>query len=152
GEGTYIVQGKRVTDAEARAQMSIPEFEDCVEVTTSEHYCWRRTALELITSEQRDELITTFVERDAFHLELKDAYATAIEDGPFAKWLKGEPDDFAWLMVDTYSAELTVTQPRELALYAKAFALLHRSAVYGRPARDLIVKALADFSCGRSHS
>lgn len=33
GEGTYIIQGKRVTDAEARAQMSIPEFEDCVEVT-----------------------------------------------------------------------------------------------------------------------
>jgi hypothetical protein len=32
-EGTYIVQGKRVTDVEARAQMSIPEFEDCVEVT-----------------------------------------------------------------------------------------------------------------------
>jgi hypothetical protein len=53
--------------------------------------------LELITSEQRDELITTFVERDAFHLELKDAYATAVEDGPFAKWLKGEPDDFTWL-------------------------------------------------------
>ena len=53
--------------------------------------------MELITSEQRDELITAFVERDAFHLELKDEYATAIEDGPFAKWLKGEPDDFAWL-------------------------------------------------------
>lgn len=32
-EGTYIVQGKRVADAEVRAQMSIPEFEDCVEVT-----------------------------------------------------------------------------------------------------------------------
>ncbi|MGH4011409.1 MAG: hypothetical protein ACRDTH_25135 [Pseudonocardiaceae bacterium] len=39
----------------------------------------------MITSEQRDELITTFVERDAFHLELKEAYATAIEDDPFAK-------------------------------------------------------------------
>ncbi|MGH3600156.1 MAG: hypothetical protein ACRDQH_07745 [Pseudonocardiaceae bacterium] len=33
GEDTYIVQGKRVADAEARAQMIIPEFEDCVEVT-----------------------------------------------------------------------------------------------------------------------
>jgi hypothetical protein len=53
--------------------------------------------LELITSEQRDDLITTFVERDAFHLELKDRYATAIEGSPFAKWLKGEPDDFSWL-------------------------------------------------------
>ncbi len=33
GEGTYIVAGKRVTDAEVRAQMIIPKFEDCVEVT-----------------------------------------------------------------------------------------------------------------------
>ncbi|MGQ0775365.1 MAG: hypothetical protein ACT4NY_13235 [Pseudonocardiales bacterium] len=32
-KGNYIVQGKRVTDAEARAQMSILELEDCVEVT-----------------------------------------------------------------------------------------------------------------------
>jgi hypothetical protein len=31
--GTCIVQGKRVTDTEARWQMTIPEFEDCVEVT-----------------------------------------------------------------------------------------------------------------------
>jgi hypothetical protein len=54
--------------------------------------------------------------------------------------------DDRMVMVETYSAELTVTQPRELALYAKAFALLHRSAVYGRPARDLIAKALADLS------
>lgn len=54
--------------------------------------------------------------------------------------------DNRMVMVETYSAELTVTQPRELALYAKAFALLCRSAVYGRPARDLIAKALADLS------
>jgi hypothetical protein len=54
--------------------------------------------------------------------------------------------DDRMVMVETYSAELTVTQPRELALYAKAFALLYRSAVYGRPARDLIAKALADLS------
>ncbi|MGH3866762.1 MAG: hypothetical protein ACRDQ4_11605 [Pseudonocardiaceae bacterium] len=49
-------------------------------------------------------------------------------------------------MVETYSAELTITQPRELALYAKAFALLHRSSMYGNPTRDLIAKALADLS------
>jgi uncharacterized protein DUF5753/helix-turn-helix protein len=54
--------------------------------------------------------------------------------------------DDRMVMVETYSAELTITQPRELALYAKAFALLHRSAVYGKPARDLIAKALADLS------
>lgn len=39
--------------------------------------------------------------------------------------------DDRMVMVETYSAELTVTQPRELGLYAKAFALLHRSAVDG---------------------
>jgi hypothetical protein len=54
--------------------------------------------------------------------------------------------DDRMVMVETYSAELTVTQPRELALYAKAFALLHGSAVYGRPARDLIAKVLADMN------
>ncbi|MFI0984994.1 helix-turn-helix domain-containing protein [Streptomyces exfoliatus] len=47
------------------------------------------------------------------------------------------------VLVETYSAEFSVTQPREIALYAKAFDLLKRSAVYGRPARALIAQALA---------
>jgi transcriptional regulator with XRE-family HTH domain len=50
------------------------------------------------------------------------------------------------VMVETYTAELTVTQPREIALYAKAFASLQRSAVYGQSARDLIGHALANWS------
>jgi len=50
------------------------------------------------------------------------------------------------VMVETYSAEITVTQPREIALYAKAFGLLQQSAVYGQPARHLISKALTDWS------
>jgi hypothetical protein len=54
--------------------------------------------------------------------------------------------DDRMVMVETYSAELTITKPRERALYAKAFALLHCAAVYGSPARDLITKALTDFS------
>jgi transcriptional regulator with XRE-family HTH domain len=49
------------------------------------------------------------------------------------------------VMVETYSAELTVTQPREIALYSRAFALLQRSAVYGQSARDLISRALASW-------
>ncbi len=52
--------------------------------------------------------------------------------------------DDQMVMVETYSAELTIAQPREIALYAKAFALLQRSAVYGPPVRELIGKALAD--------
>jgi hypothetical protein len=34
-DGNYIVQGKRVTDAEALGQMSIPDHETCVHVTKS---------------------------------------------------------------------------------------------------------------------
>lgn len=47
------------------------------------------------------------------------------------------------VMIETYSAEITVTQPREIALYAKAFALLQQSAVYGQRVRALIGKALS---------
>ncbi|MDQ3154086.1 MAG: hypothetical protein M3R63_20985 [Actinomycetota bacterium] len=33
--GNYIIQGKRVTDAEALSQMTIPDYETCVQVTKS---------------------------------------------------------------------------------------------------------------------
>ncbi|MEV0399123.1 helix-turn-helix transcriptional regulator [Actinoallomurus sp. NPDC050550] len=46
------------------------------------------------------------------------------------------------VMVETYSAEITINQPREIALYTKAFSWLRRSAVYGQTARDLIDAAL----------
>ncbi|MBZ3906770.1 DUF6879 family protein [Streptomyces griseiscabiei] len=52
--------------------------------------------MDLITSAQRDELFTSF-ERDAFHLELRDDYGSPIEDTPYARWQRGEPDDYAWL-------------------------------------------------------
>jgi len=32
----------------------------------------------------------------AFHLEQRDAYNVAAEDEPFGRWLRGEPDDYAW--------------------------------------------------------
>lgn len=50
--------------------------------------------------------------------------------------------DTRLVLVETYSAEFSVTQPREIVLYAKAFDLLKTSAVYGRPARELIRSAL----------
>ncbi|MEU6712362.1 DUF6879 family protein [Nonomuraea sp. NPDC046802] len=52
--------------------------------------------MKLITPDQRDELFDTF-RRDAFHLELRDQYGVAREEGPFARWLRGEPDDLTWL-------------------------------------------------------
>lgn len=40
--------------------------------------------------------------------------------------------------VETISAELTINQPREISLYAKAFSTLSKQAVSGSQARDLI--------------
>ncbi|MGW6599453.1 helix-turn-helix domain-containing protein [Streptomyces sp. NPDC055036] len=54
--------------------------------------------------------------------------------------------DARLVLVETYSAEFSVTQPREIALYAKAFDLLKASAVYGRAARALIRSALDDLA------
>ncbi|GHE08529.1 helix-turn-helix domain-containing protein [Streptomyces alanosinicus] len=49
------------------------------------------------------------------------------------------------VLVETYSAEFSVTQPREIELYMKAFALLQQSAVYGPAVRDLIFAAIHHF-------
>ncbi|MEV5850463.1 Scr1 family TA system antitoxin-like transcriptional regulator [Streptomyces sp. NPDC051985] len=49
------------------------------------------------------------------------------------------------VLVETYSAEFSVAQPREVELYTKAFALLRQSAVYGGPVRDLISTAIQYF-------
>ncbi|MFD6400132.1 DUF6879 family protein [Nocardia sp. NPDC060249] len=35
--------------------------------------------------------------RDAFHLEVQDTYAVDLENGPYARWLAGEPDDYGWM-------------------------------------------------------
>src|ERR1700730_18036251 len=51
--------------------------------------------------------------------------------------------DDRMVMVETYSTELTITQPREIALYAKAFSLLQSAASYGAPAREILARALA---------
>ncbi|WP_326765780.1 hypothetical protein OG978_15395 [Streptomyces sp. NBC_01591] len=52
--------------------------------------------MDLITSAQRDELFKSF-ERDAFHLELRDDYGSPIEDTPYARWQRGDSDDYSWL-------------------------------------------------------
>lgn len=44
--------------------------------------------------------------------------------------------------VETVSAELTITQPREIFLYAKTFQELSKVAIYGRGAKELIAARL----------
>ncbi|MDX6739614.1 helix-turn-helix transcriptional regulator [Actinocorallia sp. A-T 12471] len=46
------------------------------------------------------------------------------------------------VLVETPSAELAITQPREIGIYTKAFAELSASAVHGPQARSLITGAL----------
>jgi hypothetical protein len=46
------------------------------------------------------------------------------------------------VQIENVSAGLDITQPREIAIHAKAFALLQKSAVHGHAARDLIHGAL----------
>ncbi|MEU7586652.1 Scr1 family TA system antitoxin-like transcriptional regulator [Micromonospora sp. NPDC049230] len=50
--------------------------------------------------------------------------------------------------VEAVTAELAVTQPREIDLYAKAFQGLAAEAVYGDTAGELIQQALRAFSSG----
>lgn len=45
--------------------------------------------------------------------------------------------------VETISAELTITQPREIALYAKTFHQLSKQALYGQAAKEIINVRLA---------
>ncbi|WP_189914926.1 helix-turn-helix domain-containing protein [Kitasatospora xanthocidica] len=47
------------------------------------------------------------------------------------------------VMVETLTAGIDVTQPREVADYARAFAELNRMAVHGNDVRTLIASALA---------
>jgi len=53
--------------------------------------------------------------------------------------------DQGTVRVETPSAELTITQRGEIAVYEKRFARLQESAVYGDAARALIRGAEADF-------
>jgi len=48
--------------------------------------------------------------------------------------------------VETPTASLEVTQPREIQLYAKMFTQLQQSAAYGAEARVLVTRAMADLA------
>ena len=48
------------------------------------------------------------------------------------------------VQIETYSAAVRITQPREIAMYAKVFEHYSRRAIYGQEARDLISSIIAD--------
>lgn len=49
-----------------------------------------------ITDEEFNRILSAF-ERDALHLETRDAYGTSVELPHMAKWAAGECDDLEWL-------------------------------------------------------
>ncbi|WP_245839005.1 helix-turn-helix domain-containing protein [Nocardia donostiensis] len=51
--------------------------------------------------------------------------------------------DNRMVMVENVTAEMTITQPRELALYGRTFDVLAKQAVTGSAARELITAAIA---------
>lgn len=50
-----------------------------------------------ISNNEFEALLASGFEREAVHLETRDAYGTAVELPYMAKWAAGEPDDLAWL-------------------------------------------------------
>jgi len=48
--------------------------------------------------------------------------------------------------IETYSAAVRMTEPREIAMYAKVFEHYARRAAYGQQARVLISQAIADLA------
>jgi hypothetical protein len=54
--------------------------------------------------------------------------------------------------IETYSAAVRITQPREIAMYGKVFEHYSRRAVYGQEARGVISQAIADLAKGLSRA
>lgn len=50
-----------------------------------------------VTDGEFDELLQRGFEREALHLEMRDAYGTAVELPHMAKWASGKPDELKWL-------------------------------------------------------
>lgn len=50
-----------------------------------------------VPDEDFEELLRSGFSREAVHLEMRDAYGTAVELPRMARWAAGEPDDLQWL-------------------------------------------------------
>lgn len=93
---SWVVRGWAVTDPEALAQMDIPMARGAWKSQTGWPSSSDRQTVTSITDDEFDSLLSRF-ERDAIHLETRDAYGTATELPHMAKWETGEPDDLGWL-------------------------------------------------------
>ncbi|MEQ4718137.1 helix-turn-helix transcriptional regulator [Nonomuraea sp. B19D2] len=71
---------------------------------------------------------------------------------PFTARLPKSPVHGFWIYgtrlvtVETFAAELSLTQPEEIALYGKIFGLMKEAALYGKAARGLMTNILDDLA------
>jgi hypothetical protein len=50
-----------------------------------------------VSDAQFNKLLSSGFDREAVHVEMRDAYGTAVELPYMARWAAGEPDDLEWL-------------------------------------------------------
>ena len=79
-----------------------------------------------VTDEEFDELLHRGFEREALHLEMRDAYGTAVELPHMAKWAAGVPDGLEWL-------QAWCTMLRE---HVKAGRSVRRARIVSEPLSD----------------
>jgi len=79
-----------------------------------------------VTDEEFEELLHCGFDREAVHLETRDAYGTAVELPHLAKWAAGEPDDLSWV-------EDWCTTLRE---HVKAGRSVRRARIVSEPLSD----------------
>ncbi|MEV0202382.1 DUF6879 family protein [Nonomuraea sp. NPDC050691] len=93
------MQGWKITDREALETLKdVPDHETFLEVPRE---LMRHLPKEWLehgdAAPTRDDFRALWLRRRrAFHLELRDSYGVEDEEGPFRRWLLGEPDDYQW--------------------------------------------------------
>lgn len=93
-----------------------------------------------VMSGQCDRLLTVMsLPRVSIGIIPRAAPRTCLAQGSF--WLFDE----SRVEIENVSAGLDITQPREIALYLRAFAMLQKSAIYGAEARRLIEEVARGF-------
>jgi hypothetical protein len=79
-----------------------------------------------VSDDEFEELLLTGFAREAIHLEMRDAYGTAVELPHMAKWASGETDDLEWLRGWCTT----------LRVHAKAGRSVRRARVVSEPLSD----------------
>jgi hypothetical protein len=79
-----------------------------------------------VSDEEFEELLRSGFDEESLHLEMRDAYGTAVELPHMAKWAAGESDDLQWLQ------DWCAT----LRQHAKAGRSVRRARIVSEPLSD----------------